>query len=185
MTGATGTVEVPWFGQGFPAPADWPADHGLPDEGPTYWGPRCCGLASIRAILAFHGMNVPPAHEILLRALHRDIYTPRGWLHRGLVELAGDYGLDGAAVGYDDPGELVELAGRGFPSIVSCAYQFPPDGSRGGHLLVFAGESRDGLPLASFMDPSAWGKAHRSAPASRFWASWSGRAILLHPATGR
>ena len=185
MTGATETVEVPWFGQGFPAPADWPADHGLPDEGPTYWGPRCCGLASIRAILAFHGMNVPPAHEILLRALHRDIYTPRGWLHRGLVELAGDYGLDGAAVGYDDPGELVELAGRGFPSIVSCAYQFPPDGSRGGHLLVFAGESRDGLPLASFMDPSAWGKAHRSAPASRFWASWSGRAILLHPATGR
>lgn len=181
MTVVRGTLDVPWFGQGFPAAEDWPLGKQLPAEGPAYWGPRCCGLASLRSVLAFHRLRVPPAHELLARALERDIYTKRGWLHQGLADLAGDYGLGGDAIGLDEPAELVALARHGFPSIVSCAYQFPDDGRRGGHLIVFAGLSADNPPVASFMDPSRWGRSRRSVPAARFWASWTGRAILLRP----
>lgn len=174
-------LDVPWFAQHFVEPDSWPGTHGLPHEGPEHWGHNSCGLACLRALCAFHGLPVPEQHQLLIDGLAADAYSPSGWVHQGLVDLARAHGLAGEARGFDDTAELVRLAEQGFPSIVSCTFRFPQDGRRGGHLVLFAGEFGTPTRMAGFMDPSSWGRHQRVVPAERFWASWTGRAIVLQP----
>lgn len=183
MRGTNGLRQVPWVSQHFDGEA-WLRATPMPSEGPQWWGHRSCGLACVRAALLFHELSAPPLAELLVRALDLGIYTPRGWLHQGLVDLAAEHGLQGSAAHYDEPDDLRALALLGFPSIVSSTHKLPQDGRRGGHLVVFAGESGEGQERkAYFMCPSRWGRAVRSVPSKRFWSSWTGRAVVLRPRT--
>lgn len=97
------------------------------------------------------------------------------------MRVAKEYGLTGRAEGCDEPDDLQRLATQGAPSIISCTWQLPQDGRKGGHLVVFTGEfDHDGETYAGFADPSRFGADHTSVPAERFWSSWTGRAILIH-----
>lgn len=168
---------VPWVGQRFSGA--WPDGAG-PAGGPAYWGPRACGIACAAALLTFHGRRTPTRHELLAEAVEHAAYTPAGWSHAGLARLLERHGLPAQARLVADPADLVAIASAGRPSIVSVTLGFPEDGQKGGHLVVFAGHL-DGGHLARFMDPSRWGRDHWLLPSSRFWASWTGRAILAGP----
>ncbi|MFC9227470.1 C39 family peptidase [Streptomyces decoyicus] len=160
------------------------ADSGFawPPGGPQTWGEKCCGLACIRSILDHYGLPVPSQRQLLREALALGAHTPQGWIHRGLVEAAGPYGLTGAAAPYTSPAQLRSIAEAGIPSIVSCTFRFPQDGRKGGHLVVFRGETvRDDERYVAFADPSRWGAHHTELTARRFWASWTGRAVSLWP----
>ncbi|WP_327101424.1 cysteine peptidase family C39 domain-containing protein [Nocardia vinacea] len=153
-----------------------------PDGGPQTWGDRCCGIACLRMLLRFHGLPVPLQRELLREGLATNAYaTGVGWTHAGLVALATRHGLAGTAEAVDRS-TLQGMAADGIPSIISCTWQLPEDGRQGGHLIVFTGEAdRDGDTIAGFADPSRWGAEHSEVPARRFWASWTGRAIMLQP----
>ncbi|MFD9160405.1 cysteine peptidase family C39 domain-containing protein [Streptomyces sp. NPDC059558] len=153
-----------------------------PSGGPEVWGEKCCGLACLRMILDHHGLPVPSQRHLLREGLEQGAYTPKGWIHRGLVDVAGLHGLSGAAVPFSFPAQLQSIAEAGLPSIVSASFRFPEDGRKGGHLVVFRGEAvKDGQRYAAFADPSRWGADHTELPAERFWASWTGRAVVLWP----
>lgn len=170
---------VPWVSQRFPV--SWPEGTG-PAGGAAYWGRRACGIACAAALLAFHGRPVPSRRELLTEAVADDAYTPAGWSHAGLARLLERHGLPAQARPVADPAHLASAAAAGRPAIVSVTLGFPEDGRRGGHLVVFAGHlDRRSEPAAQFMDPSQWGRDHWVLPSRRFWASWTGRAILAAP----
>lgn len=186
MNGTDRSTPLAWFPQHYDDVEAWAgATEDLPAEGPQWWGHRSCGIACLRTILEAHGIAAPSAHRLLARGLAIGAYTPLGWLHQGLADLAAEHGLRAAAVGHEGPEVLRARAAHGLPSIVSVTHLFPEDGRKGGHLVVFGGE--DG-PIADrrahFMCPSRWGETTRSLPAERFWASWTGRAIVFEPAGG-
>lgn len=185
MTALTRLLDVPWVGQHFDGPGAWPSTSAMPPQGPRWWGHRSCGLACLRAVLMAHGLPAPAGHELLVRALAHEAYSPRGWIHQRLADLAGDYGLVGIATQHRDPGPLRELARQGQPSIVSTTHLLPQDGRRGGHLVVFVGEVEDDAGLqARFMCPSRWGRTTNTVSPERFWASWTGRSVVLRPSGG-
>ncbi|GHH82955.1 hypothetical protein GCM10018793_43840 [Streptomyces sulfonofaciens] len=154
----------------------WPAG------GPEAWGEKCCGLACLRMILDHYGLPVPSQRQLLRQGLEQGAYSPSGWRHQGLVDIAAGHGLSGAAAPFGSPTQLQSFARAGVPCIVSCTFRFPEDGRKGGHLVVFRGEVvKDGERYAAFADPSRWGAHHAELPAERFWASWPGRAVALWP----
>jgi ABC-type bacteriocin/lantibiotic exporter with double-glycine peptidase domain len=160
-------------------------DFAWPVGGPEEWGDKCCGLACLRMLCDYYRLPVPHQRELLHEGLSSQAYTPRGWTHQGLVQLAGRHGMTGLAEGLEDNEPLLRLAAEGAPSIISCTWRFPQDGRKGGHLVVFTGEFRQaGARHAGFADPSRWGAHHSSLPSSRFWASWTGRVISLKPTRG-
>ncbi|WP_048585275.1 C39 family peptidase [Streptomyces viridochromogenes] len=160
------------------------SDNGFawPPGGPEAWGEKCCGLACLRMILDHYGLPVPSQRRLLGEGLEQGAYTPNGWIHRGMVEIAGAHGLSGAAAPFTSAAQLQSIAEAGIPSIVSCTFRFPEDGRKGGHLVVFCGEVvKAGRRYATFADPSRWGAQHTELPAERFWASWTGRGVPLWP----
>lgn len=153
-----------------------------PSGGPEVWGEKCCGLACLRMILDRYGLPVPSQRQLLRQGLEQGAYTPNGWHHQGLVDVAAGHGLSGAAAPFGSTAQLQSVAKAGIPSIVSCTFRFPDDGRKGGHLVVFRGEVvKDGERYAAFADPSRWGAHHSELPAERFWTSWTGRAVALWP----
>ncbi|WP_106982608.1 C39 family peptidase [Streptomyces megasporus] len=170
------------YAQHFTAEEQSDSGFAWPPGGPEVWGEKCCGLACLRMILDHYGLHVPSQRQLLREGLELGAYTSNGWIHQGLVEIAGLHGLSGAAAPYTSTAQLQSLAEAGIPSIVSCTFRFPEDGSKGGHLVVFCGETvKGGGRYATFADPSRWGAHHTELPAERFWASWTGRAVSLWP----
>jgi hypothetical protein len=173
---ATSVLTLRRFGQHFPEDDVF----GLSPAERAQWGDRCCGLACVRTALEHFGLPVPAQVEMLPRALEIGAYSDRGWIHIGLLELARQYGLDGATGKVESVYDLAALAAAEVPTIVSSTLHFPTDGRRGGHLVAFAGMSGEaGQELAHFADPSRWGELNATVPASRFWASCTGNVIAL------
>ncbi|NEE34959.1 hypothetical protein G3M53_57235 [Streptomyces sp. SID7982] len=175
-------LEVRRYPQHFTSEERADAAFTWPAGGPDLWGENCCGLACLRMLLGYFDLAVPSQRSLLARGLELGAYTPKGWHHQGLVNLAEPYGLTGAAVPYDSPQSLQRLALLGIPTIVSVTFRLPEDGRKGGHLVLFLGETvHADRRQAAFADPSRWGAEHHEVPADRFWASWTGRAVVLWP----
>ena len=62
------------------------------------WTDRICGLACVKMVVAhFTGRAVPLA-QLLEKGLRLRAYKQGvGWIHKGLVQLAGEYGVAGKA----------------------------------------------------------------------------------------
>lgn len=143
-------------------------------------GDVACGIACVHMILR-HVLGSAPDYLRLVRAgFDAGAFTDQGWLHAGLARMLTELGVPAHATGSLSREELLGACARGLPSIVSCSIGFPEDGQRGGHLVVLLGElPPSGSQRVAFADPSRWGEAHRDVDSARFWASWSGRAIVV------
>jgi ABC-type bacteriocin/lantibiotic exporter with double-glycine peptidase domain len=171
-------LDVPRFPQQF-GEGDWPAGTTVRGHGARHWGGRACGVACLRMLLAYYGLPVPSLFDLLVEAVERDAYTPRGWLHSGLVDLARRHGMRAAArpVAVSEFAGLLRASG---PLIVSVGHRFPVDGSRGGHLVVVNGQRRAaGETRLDVRDPAPFGARRRSVPLARLAASYSGRGIVF------
>lgn len=118
----------------------------------------------------------------MMAAILAAFLGPSGWIHQSLVRLLEAEGVRARATTACTEEELLQACAGGMPSIVSCTHTFPQDGRRGGHLVVLLGErtTASGTRIA-FADPSRWGATHHEIESTRFWASWSGRAIVAAP----
>ncbi|MDH6575123.1 hypothetical protein [Kitasatospora sp. MAP5-34] len=107
--------------------------------------------------------------------------TDRGWLHAGIADLAGGFGLPGRAMPV--PAEELPRYLDDAPLIISVTEQLPEDGRKGGHLIVAYGYEGGPDPVILFRDPSRWGQENHRVPLSRITASYTGRAIVFPPLT--
>jgi hypothetical protein len=172
-------LPIPRFAQRFD-PGRWADDGFASPEESGHWSERSCGIACVRMCLAFRGLQPPAMAELLRDGLAIGGYTPRGWIHSKLAELAARHGLPGGRAVAADVGVLRGELAAGRPAIVSVTERLPEDGRRGGHLMVLAGVGADasGGETAWFRDPAGWGAGVDRVPLDRLLASYSGRAVV-------
>ncbi|MDQ1295597.1 MAG: hypothetical protein QG608_3482, partial [Actinomycetota bacterium] len=73
--------------------AEWDQHGGWVLGDRAEWSDRACGLASLRMILLAYGQEAPTVTQLLKLAVENEILTPRGALHAGIADLAGEFGV--------------------------------------------------------------------------------------------
>ena len=161
-------------------PGEWETCGGPQLGDRAEWSDRACGMAALRRILLAYLGAAPPLTELVKAGVDAGALTGRGWLHAGIAQMAGSYGIPASA----EAVTVTELPGRldAAPVIVSVTEQFPADGRHGGHLVVARGYDGSSChPDIWIRDPSSWGQDHDRVPLSRLAASYSGRCITFAP----
>ncbi len=101
---------------------------------------------------------------------------------RGLLELGHSYGLDGEIFPEAPIGFLEDLPAIRVAPVVSVSCNFPVNPkAKGGHLVVFRGtqvSSTEG-EVSYCDDPSTQEATVDEVERTRFWSSFSGRALIL------
>lgn len=145
-------------------------------------GNIACGIACVHMLVQLVQRRSPDYLDLIEQGLATGGLGPSGWIHSSLVQILAAHGVTVRSTGSATRADLVKACSRGLPSIVSCTLTFPQDGRHGGHLVVLLGErtTSDGARTV-FADPSRWGATHQDIESTRFWASWSGRAIVVEP----
>ncbi len=162
--------------------SDAQVDAAVPDLDRWALGNSSCGIACVHMVVNLVTGEAPDYLELVARGFSTGGFGPSGWVHEALVRLLDEHGVRSRAVADCTPPDLLRACSRGMPSIISCTHTFPEDGRRGGHLVVLLGErSTPTGTYVAFADPSRWGASHHEIESARFWASWSGRAIITEP----
>jgi flavin reductase (DIM6/NTAB) family NADH-FMN oxidoreductase RutF len=165
-----------------------------PQEGVS-WSCRGCGIAALRmAVDALCGANACPTQgDVIRTGVSMGAYRPGvGWIHQGLVELAGKYGVRAETFRAAAPQQLAAWLREGRLCIVSVSPHFSggerrEDGTvqqKGGHLVALYGyETEDGA-LRSFLchhtscfPEYEWPDC--TVPLDRFAASFTGNGIVF------
>ena len=150
------------------------------------WEDNCCGLACIQTILDAEGLPVPTLDALLAKGIESGAYdAAKGWILRGLLELGRSYGLDGEVFPQASIGFLESLPAVQITPIVSVSCNFPiTPSAKGGHLVVFRGTrvSNAKGEVCYCDDPSTQGAIVDEVERTRFWSSFSGRALILKSA---
>ena len=110
------------------------------------WTKRICGLACLKmAIAQVKHQNIPLKH-LLDQGLAVGGYMKGvGWIHQGLVEIAGQYGIDGSCRSIGQKVQVIDEAldqNRLVIASVSCGYN---PKKKGGHLVLMIGNQNDGF----------------------------------------
>ena len=177
-------------------------DSGFPDlEAARQWEPNCCGIACLRMILSYYHADGEAGSTsywaLLQRGLARGAYSERGWIHRGLLEMAGEFGVRGRCHRQADLAQVVAAIQGGSVCIVSVTRYFlggqpDADGSplaRGGHLVVAYDTLQDAAGVSAIIcnHPSSgrpWNKAAWPVEVHQWERSMSGNYIEFFPGQG-
>jgi hypothetical protein len=164
---------VPQFVDGSMRPADdprWTVSGARTPQEYEYWSGKVCGLACLKMIMAWRGLQVPATMRLVERALAWKAYVPEGDRVAGLIYrpfaewVAEDYGIAAEVAPVLPIRLLARLASPGTPVIVSVhkwvrwPERIPPE--RGGHLVLVTGaaggllrlHNPSGMPGASQRD---------------------------------
>jgi hypothetical protein len=159
-------------------------DSGFPNQDEIdRWQSNCCGIACARMIIDYHtGTNVR-YWDLLQRGLQLRAYNDIGWIHKGLVDLAAEYGVEGRTHRGESVDELFQTLRTGNLCIVSASAGFRGGLKRrdsdavfpkGGHLVV--GFVTDEGEIACHHPSSAleWNKRSWVVPREHWERSFSG-----------
>ena len=168
----------------------------------AYWTERACGVACLKMCVEALGGPVRPLLEWARTGVARGGYRidqdergrphERGWVHRILAELMVEEGLSASALALDLADFPIHLR-AGQMMIASVSFEVGDDlpvTRKGGHLVVVSGvQVMEGRPTAFWIhNPSGRSSELRAGariPADRFAQGYSGRAILVGPASAR
>ena len=177
-------------------------DSGFPDpESIQQWERNCCGIACLRMILDYYGITNEDARtsywNLLQLGLKRSAYSEKGWIHRGLLEMAGEYGIYGQCHRRTNVQHLVETIRKGCVCIVSVTRCFlggqKDDGGEplptGGHLVVAYDAISCGTLTTAMVcnHPStgrSWNKAGWVVEIEKWENSFSGNYIEFYSGQG-
>ena len=132
---------VPFYTQ---RTTDFRAEGYFSEEEALYWQPRGCGIASLRMIIdgirTSQGKNcVEPQGTMIYKGLERHAYVEElGWIHRGLVDLAKDYDIEGESHRKASVEDVIQAINHGMLCMASVSVLFNQE-KRGGHLIVVKG----------------------------------------------
>jgi Peptidase_C39 like family len=177
--------------------ANWDdEDSGFPDQDSIQqWEPNCCGIACLRMILAYYGAshnnNERNSYWNLLQlGIARGAYSDKGWIHRGLLEMAEEYGIQGQCHRQKDVEHVIDAVQRDSVCIVSVTRYFMGGQNdendrplpKGGHLVVaydtFGGDN--GITGIVCNHPSSgrqWNKVAWKVEIEKWEKSFSGNYI--------
>ena len=178
--GASG-ARLPWRPQRTNLTGTWQAE-GFPTlELAEAWADRACGPACVQAVLEWADGRPSRLYDILTEALNLGAYGPKGWIHDRLAALVRGRGIACRARPFSTSLEdWTTSLSSGAAFIASVALGYPSSGARGGHLVfVHLASTIDGQPGFSIMDPADYGAKVSWIEASRFFASFSGRVLLI------
>lgn len=175
-------MDVPYVDQFFDT-ARWHDEGFRSRDDSIEWGKNACGIACLlMALRYFTQDNSIHKHKLLHDAIASGAYSPQGWIHSKLAELAKFHGLSSAAIDVGpDLDRLSTYLDENVLVIASVTWQFPCDGRKGGHLVLLNGYSRTKTLLTRLfvLDPSSWGREHDWIEPERFLCSFTGRIIPL------
>ncbi|OBZ14394.1 hypothetical protein A8L34_10655 [Bacillus sp. FJAT-27264] len=157
-----------------------------------HWQVRGCGIASIKMIIdgfqIYRGNKLSETYgEFVYRGVEIGAHCDRGWIHKGLVELAKEYKVSGQTFRQSNVNDVLSEIEKDRPCITSVTAGFhggkmDSNGEiikAGGHLIVVVGAVRENGELHGFIvnHPSSstelnW-KNH-SIPIDDFKRSFSG-----------
>lgn len=135
--------EVPFYSQ----IVNWRGeDSGFPNEEEIQkWENNCCGIACARMVIDFFTGKKPTYWELLQIGLKKGAYIEAGWIHKGLVSIAEDFGIEGTTHRNKSIDDLVSTLKKGSVCIVSATAGFRGGQinkdtglsyRKGGHLVV-------------------------------------------------
>ena len=158
----------------------------------NFWQKRACGIVSLVMVMKYFQPLIPTKtiDTLIMEGLEKEHYIQGiGWKHKGIVELAKDFGFAGKTFDMANEEEheqsfkafMKELEKQ--PVIVSIHKDFKLNG--GGHLVAATGfkETMNKLSL-EINDPDCKSKkgVRRVVSAERFKAGWKKRFIVIKPA---
>jgi hypothetical protein len=127
----------------------------------TFWVSRICGMACLRMILAYRGLEVPPSIVLAKSCMAEGGYIRRGDRVDGLIYapfvkwIRAEFGINAEVHGRLDVRDMGDIV-KGGGIVMASAHnhirwpdRVPP--SRGGHLILAIGSEGDDL---IFHDPS-------------------------------
>ena len=146
------------------------------------WQKLSCGIADLAMIINFYKPGAVLPETLLREGIHRGAFIAgAGWSHRGLVNLARPYGLEGKSYDFsslskDDAfSRLVKFLEEG-PLIASVYYTFDPK-SPIPHLVVIDGVDQG---FIYYNDP-AGREANQKISINSFLQGWKKRIIVIRP----
>lgn len=150
------------------------------DISATEWQKNACGIASLAMLIDFYKPGTVAINTLLKEGITDGAYlNSAGWIHKGLADLAGKYGLKGKT--YDLSRSDMDTAYSKFkeiledgPVIASVFNKFDPK-STIPHLVVITGIDGDKV---FYNDPSA-ASGGREISASDFMKGWKKRFISI------
>lgn len=158
------------------------------------WLERSCGVVCLWMIL--HGLlslssdQAPSLAMLIRRGLDIDAYSDRGWVHRGLVALGKEWGVEGTAVRAGTIDDLTREVLAGRPCIVSINAGFEANasasGTPGGHLAVVLGIDivEENTAALVVHHPSSWPHYNwpeRAIGVKQFSQHFSGNYMTFGP----
>jgi hypothetical protein len=188
---------VPFYSQ----IVNWNGENsGFPNaEAVQQWERNCCGIACLRMVLSYYNVQSDQAGywSLLQAGLSRGAYNDKGWIHKGLLDMAGVFGLKGQCHRQHGVGQLIETIQRGgvcITSITACFLggQTDADGKvrgKGGHLAVAYDTTKNGTAVHGIVcnHPSsgrAWNRAAWPVDREKWENSFSGNYVEFYPGQG-
>ncbi len=129
-----------------------------------HWQVRGCGIASIKMVIdgfqIHRGLKLSEEYgELVHKGVKMGAYCDRGWIHKGLVELAKEYDIAGQTFRHCNAYDVLSEIEKDRPCIISVAVGFNggkmnSNGEiiqKGGHLIVVVGAVRENAKLKGFL----------------------------------
>jgi len=133
-------------------------------EDAEHWQKRGCGIASVKMIIdgfqRHRGLKLSELYgKLIYKGLEIGGHCERGWIHKGLVELAKEYNILGQTFRLSNVSDIQLEIEKNRPCIASVSVGF--NGGRinskgeviqkGGHLIVVTGVVREKGELKGFI----------------------------------
>lgn len=145
----------------------------------AFWSDKKCGVECVRLALLEVGNQSVSISELIDFGLSINAYKLNaGWVHKGLLEIAKHYGLDGSTEFFDTEIEKLITFLKDSVAIVSVSlnYDDPGDKKTSGHLVLVNRYLADSNEFEIF-DPY---KEHSVyVDLNQFKSHFSGRAIVF------
>ncbi|MHB1118362.1 MAG: C39 family peptidase [Minisyncoccota bacterium] len=158
------------------------------------WKLRACGIACLKMLLETEKVKTPSLDQMIQDGVALGAYGPSGWIHSGLIALAGKYGVNLSRAEWRTSDTKIadklnkegiaflvaELRARR-PVIVSAIRHFKEVDKF--HMVTLVGFKGRGLGVAGFYyhDPDSLtreGGEHQFVPIETFRSAWRKMAIF-------
>jgi len=164
-------------------------DSGFPNQDEiARWESNCCGIACLRMVIDAVTGQKPSCWDLLQLGLVKKAYIEAGWIHRGLVEMAKEFGVAGVALRNKSVDELRTSIDQGNLCIVSASagfrgglinkatgLPFP----KGGHLIVAFDTTADSIVCHHPSSVDEWNKIGWSVPTEKWPDSFTGNFMAF------
>jgi len=186
---------VPFYPQKWDL-SQWKALGFSSEEDARYWERSCCGILCLQMAAEYYTKKTYTTHSVIEQGRALGAYTDEyGWSHAGLVQLAGELGMEAERGAYA-PDDIARTLDAGGLVIISIKWGFRSQKSfkerlrfwkkYGGHLALVIGVERTNNKITHFIVHhtsirEGYNWEAQSVPLAQFKKGYTGRGITIFP----